>query len=152
MSDQLIFSNEYSDFVKQFAARGIWGEKSHNVFEDNAIPLAVANEKEGVVAGVIYHNYNPDAGTIEFSCYSQKKRWLTRKIINQILRYPFEELKLRVVFARFSEDNAFIGDIVKRLNATLHILPELWSQDKDQIVAILKYDNWKKSELYNERP
>lgn len=148
MHNQLIYCRQYNSFIKAFAAEGIWGRKSHCVFDDNSVPMAVANEKDGVIASVIFHNYNPDAQTIEFSCYAKSKRWLSRRIINQILRYPFDELKLRIVFARFSEDNSFIGDIVKRLNATLHVLPELAAHNKDQIVAILKHENWKKSEIY----
>lgn len=146
----LIFSKDYNDYFLSVAAKGIWNDAAYR-FEDTAVPLAVADDKKGLLACVIFRNYNPIAKTIEFSCYAQHKNWLSRKILNEILDYPFNELKLNCVVAKFSENNKLIANIVKRLNATLHILPELEGPNQNQYVAILKKSNWQKSELYNER-
>lgn len=148
MTNELVYSRDIKDFVLDFTERGIWGDRCDYRFDDNCQAFAIANEIDGVVAGLIYHNYNPDAGTIEVSCYSNKKRWLTRKLVNDMLHYPFEDLGLRIVTARFSEDNKFIGTLFKKIGATIHALPELWGVNKDEIVAILNVNDWKKSEIY----
>lgn len=149
-TDIYFYTEDYAkDYVKRYVSRGIWGVGTDKTFEDNSTPMAVLQDGKKMIAGIIFHNYDPDFETIEFSCYARNKNWLNRKILNKILRYPFEELGLRIVTARFSEDNTFIEKIVKRLNATTHRLPELWGVNKDQIFAILKADDWRKSELYS---
>ncbi|MEM6602516.1 MAG: hypothetical protein AAF621_00545 [Pseudomonadota bacterium] len=148
MTNELIFLKDQQQFIIDFTSCGIWGLHSKNTFEDNAVAMAVVNDRKGIIAGVIFHNYNPDAGTIEFSCYAAEKKWLSRKILNQILHYPFDELGLRIVFANFSEKQKHIKHMAERLGATTHILPDLWGVDEAKIVAILKAEDWKKSEIY----
>lgn len=153
MTRELVFysSDTLKKSVKDFVSRGIWGLGTSNTFEDNCVPIALMESGKKMVAGIIFHNFNKDAQTIEISCYSSVKNWLTRDVLNKILRYPFNEIGVRIVTARFSEDNYFIARIVKRLNSKVYILPELWGVKKDQLFAILKADDWKKTELFHER-
>lgn len=43
-----------------------------------------------LVAGVVYSNYDPDCPSMELSFAAATPRWLTRPIICELLRYPFE--------------------------------------------------------------
>ena len=151
MSNELIYAPEHKDFLQRFVSEGIWGRGTHKTFDDNSVFLAVANETDGVIAGIVYHYYNPDHGTIEMSGFTTKKHWLSRNILNKILEYPFNQLKLRLVFCRFSGNNRFIANIVERLGGTVHILPDMCGEGESQMFGILKRDNWYKSELYNGR-
>lgn len=45
-----------------------------------------------VVAGIIYHNFIPEYKNIEISMVATNPRWATKKILNQLLSYPFNQL------------------------------------------------------------
>ncbi|MGN7808027.1 hypothetical protein ACTJKE_36100 [Ensifer sp. 22521] len=44
-------------------------------------------EHGALVAGVVFHNYAPEAGVIELSAASTSKRWLTRPVLKGMFDY-----------------------------------------------------------------
>ena len=47
---------------------------------------------EYIIAGVVYHDYQPNFGTIQLSMAAVSPMWARREIIAQLLQYPFEQL------------------------------------------------------------
>src|ERR1035438_3733277 len=47
------------------------------------------------LGGVVFHNYQPRFKSIEVSLAADSHRWLTRRIIVQILGYPFDQLQVQ---------------------------------------------------------
>lgn len=50
----------------------------------------VLNEAGDLIAGVVFHNYDPFVKAIEVSCAASTPRWGNREIFRALLSYPFE--------------------------------------------------------------
>ena len=75
-----------SDFVAQMIPacqqRGFKNCKTIGIISDVSL-----------VAGLVYHNYNPDAGVIEISSAAiPGSRWMTRETVKRMYQYPFLQL------------------------------------------------------------
>jgi RimJ/RimL family protein N-acetyltransferase len=74
-----------------------------------ANPVAIGvMDAEGVrpMAGVVFHDYEPEFGTIQLSAAAVSPQWASRNIIKTILQYPFEELKVQKVWTATKHSNA----------------------------------------------
>lgn len=54
--------------------------------------IGVINEAGELVAGVVYHGYDQDCPSVEMSFAASTPKWLTRAIIGELLRYPYDGL------------------------------------------------------------
>lgn len=54
--------------------------------------IGVLNDRQNLVAGVVFHNYDPYVHSIEVSCAATSKVWAETDIVRAILRYPFVQL------------------------------------------------------------
>lgn len=54
--------------------------------------IGVVDDLGALIAGVVFHGYDPFTGNIEVSCASDTPRWGNREIFREILRYPFSQL------------------------------------------------------------
>lgn len=135
---------DFPDAVKTFVAAGIF-TPGRQFGPSTAIGFA--NADEGLVAGFVYHNFEPDAGVIEVSGYSTRRSWVNKSLLNVIFQYPFEQLGCRAVVARHSEQNKRVIRIWRALGATQTKIPELRGPNEAEVVAILTSDAWQKSKF-----
>lgn len=98
---------------------------------------------EPLVAGVVYHNWNPEAGVIELSSASETRNWLTKARLSQIFSYPFDGLGCQVCVARISEGNTRARRIWRALGATEYLIPRLRGRDQSEVIATLTDDAWR---------
>lgn len=143
MSNKVYAVVDYQAETKQFVEQGLWGGKRS--FEDGAMAIGFATEGAGLVAGVVYHDYDPEKGSVEMSAYSSTRRWLNRRLLSTIFAYPFEQIGCRITIARMSEQNAQSTGVWERLGAEMVRLPEVWGEGIACIVAVLTKDNWQES-------
>lgn len=54
--------------------------------------IGVINAAGELVAGVVYHGYDPDCPSVEMSFASSTPKWLTKNLICALLIYPFQSL------------------------------------------------------------
>ena len=106
---------------------------------------------EPLTAGFIYHNWNPEAGTIEVSGASTRRNWAGRDEVKAIFGYPFDELGCQMVVARHSVDNARVRRIWKALGASEYIIPRLRGRDEDEAIATLTVEAWRAFERSLDR-
>jgi len=53
---------------------------------------AIGVERDGcLVAGVVYHQFNPMRETMEVTIASDTPRWATKGVISRLLSYPFDD-------------------------------------------------------------
>lgn len=57
------------------------------------------------MAGVVFHDYHPEFGTMAFSLAADTPRWVTRRLIGKILAYPFEQLKINKLWSATAISN-----------------------------------------------
>lgn len=58
-----------------------------------ATAIGVVSEDGRMLAGVIYHSFDPFVRSIEISCASDGPRWGNREVFRSLLRYPFGQLQ-----------------------------------------------------------
>lgn len=52
--------------------------------------IGVLNAGGDLVGGVVYHGYDPDCPSVEMSFAATTRKWLTRNLIYELMKYPFE--------------------------------------------------------------
>ncbi|MBO6507982.1 MAG: N-acetyltransferase [Roseibium sp.] len=140
---------DYPDAVKAFVSAGLWG-RLRDFGECTSI--GYANAEEGLVAGFVFHNYEPEYGSIELSGFSTRRDWATRDVVANIFGgYPFKQLGCRLLIGRHSEHNTRVRRIWKALGAEEVLIPQLRSDDESEAVAILKRDVFLKSRFMRGR-
>jgi RimJ/RimL family protein N-acetyltransferase len=74
-----------------------------------------SKNRNKLLAGLVYHDYQKNNGTIQLSMASISPMWARREHIAEMLRYPFEQLGIYKVFTTTPEDN------VSALKVNAHI-------------------------------
>lgn len=135
---------EYPEAVRAFVAQGIFAPGREF---GASTAIGFATEDEGLVAGFVYHNYEPDTGVIEVSGYSTRRNWVNKALFKTIFDYPFKQLGCRMVVARHSATNKRVIRIWNALGATQTTLPDLRGPNEAEVVALLKADDWHNSKF-----
>lgn len=103
------------------AARFVAGRLGYAEVWDRCRAFGVVRDG-AIVGGIVFHDWNPDRGTIEFSCAGRD--WLTRRTLRAFGDYAFKVARL--VVARTSERNAVVRRVWKRLGGRETLVPDLW--------------------------
>ena len=138
---------EYPEAVKAFVAQGIFAPGREF---GASTAIGFANADTGLVAGVVYHNYEPSGQVIEVSAYSTRRNWINKSLLRIIFEYPFDQLGCRMVVARHSEHNKRAIRIWNALGAKQITLPDLRGPNEAEVVALLKADDWHNSKFMRE--
>lgn len=67
--------------------------------------LGVASDLGRLMAGVVFHDYQKDLGTIQLSMAADNPMWARRDTIKQLLSYPFRQLGVYKVWTASPHDN-----------------------------------------------
>ena len=88
----------YDEIVADFVAQLI--PHCHRGFGPNIKAVGVVSEGN-LIAGLIYHNWDPEAGSIEISAAALPgQNWLTRETIKRMYQFPFLQLGCQMVVQR----------------------------------------------------
>lgn len=100
-------------------------------------------EDGDLVAGIVYHDWSPEAGVIEVSIAAVPGRqWLTRETIKRIYEYPFLQLGCQMIFGRVEETNERLLRILAALNYSFIRVPRAYGRDLDCILCTLTVEDW----------
>lgn len=125
--------------LSKWVANLIWPGKLRDF--GNSQGLAIFENGE-LIAGMIYHNYEPDAGVIEISGAGTSKRWLTRETLRKMFAYPFEECDCQTVVMRVDPEDAPLRRMLTAYGFKLYVIPRLRGRHKDENVFLLTDDAW----------
>lgn len=101
-----------------------------------------------IVGGVIYHGWNPEAGTMEMSAAGRD--WLSRRVLHAMHAYPFDVAGCQMVALQTNENNAVMRRIAKAYGYTEIIIPRLMGRDQNAAILTLTDDAWKGSPFYKD--
>lgn len=101
---------------------------------------------ETMIAGTIYHNWYPEGGVIELSSAADSPRWLTRKSLQTMFGYPFDQLGCQLVVLRVSERNERMRNIAKRFGFSETIIPRLRDRKTAECIYCLTVEQWRERE------
>lgn len=103
---------------------------------------------EKLVAGMVYHNWEPEHGVVEISGAAITARWLTRPVLWQMFAYPFQGIGCQMVLMRVSERNEQwngrgLPRLLKAYGFDKHTIPRLYGRHEDGHVFSLTDDAWR---------
>lgn len=105
---------------------------------------AVVSEKDGaVLAGVVYHDYYPDYGTVQVSLAAATPRWATRRTIGQLLAIPFERFGCHKIWSSILFSNRRALRFNLGIGFTREaLLADYFGMDNHAIVTSLTKQAW----------
>ena len=125
-----------ADFVAQLIpscrSRGFGRCKAIGVLRD-----------EFLIAGIVYHHYDPDAGVIELSGAALPGvNWLTRETLRRMFEYPFLQIGVQLIVQRNSADDERLLGVLARYGYVFVRVPRMLGRDKDGVICLLTYEDW----------
>lgn len=109
---------------------------------------AMGVERQGeIVAGIVFHNWEPETGVIEISACGETPFWSTRTVLAVALDYCFSGLNCQAVVARISERNSKALKFWDMLGAERYEIPRLRGKDEAEIIFLLTDDAWSVSKF-----
>lgn len=126
--------------IVAWVANQIWPGQGRDFGACQGLAVLDGNE---LIAGIIYHNYHPDAAVMELSSASIDKRWLTRPVLKAMFEYPFIECHCQAVVLRVADENKHMHRIAKAYGFEHYVIPRLRGRDANENVFVLTDDAWK---------
>jgi RimJ/RimL family protein N-acetyltransferase len=99
-------------------------------------------DKGKLIAGVVFHNWQPGFRTIEISCAAESPRWAVRGIMSELLSYPFGQIGVNRVTCVTAHDNARTRRFLEGLGMTLEGVGVAAYGDKDAAFYRLLKSEW----------
>lgn len=140
----MIVQHDPTGAVADWTAMQIWGEVRS--FGEN-VTFGVF-QGDVLCAGLVWNEWNPDAGTIELSCAHVGSTLASKRVFPKAFEYPFSFA--RMIVARYDETNKPCRRLYSALGAKQYRIPDLRGEGKAEIIATLTKDQWAKSRLYHE--
>lgn len=139
----------WNDDVAQWIAAKL-DEKSFG----NCHAMGVLHDGE-LVAGVVYHQYSPEAGVIQMSAAAITAKWMTRPVLWEMFDYPFNRAKCQLCVLRVSETNHTEGGrgLVRLLPAygfKSYLIPRLRGRNEAEIIFTLSDDDWRANGFHRQ--
>ncbi len=127
------------DVIVGFVARQIKGaERGFG----NCVAMGVI-DGELLISGMIFHNYSPECETIELSGAAISKRWLTRRVFNEMFGYAFDYVGCQMLVARHSEHNKQLRRMWNAVGATEYMIPRLRGRNEAEVIATYTAETWR---------
>jgi hypothetical protein len=130
----------HDDIVAKFVATLI--PHGGNGFGANYKTIGVLDEDGYLIAGLVYHNYDPHAEVIELSGAATHKRWLTRGSIARMYQYPFHQCGCQMLVQRTPADNEHLLGQLAAYDFHFIKVPRMFGRDRDGVLCCLTYEAW----------
>ena len=104
--------------------------------------IGVLDQTGKAIAGIVYHDYSPEAGVISISAASITPRWLTRETIKRMYAYPFEQLNVQMLVQLTpAEDERLLRQLAAGGYSFIKV-PRLLGRDRDGVLCLLTREAW----------
>lgn len=112
--------------------------------------IGVINDDGVLVAGWVWHGWDPSAETMEFSGAGLTAKWMTRAILHELFAYAFDRAGCQMVMTRNSAGNKRLHRQLARFGFTRWDVPRLFGRAEDGVFWTLTDDQWRNSDFYLE--
>ena len=136
---------DQDDLVADFVARSkvASGATKRAGFPPNKRAIGIIDDQNELIAGIVYFNYNPEAGTIEMSVEAlPKQRWLTPTTLAVMFQYPFVHCGCQMLITKTMARSTHVLRMLAAMNFTLILHPRAGGRYEDGVVAQLTYEDW----------
>ena len=104
---------------------------------------AVGFTREGnLIGGVIYHNYDPEAGVIEISSGINPQYHLTRGEWQDVMDAPFVKMDCQMICFRVSKTNKRLRSTLRRMGCQEYIIPRMLGRTNSLAILTLTDEDW----------
>jgi hypothetical protein len=104
--------------------------------------FGVVNAKGELIAGMVYHNWDREAGVIEMSGAAIDPKWLNVETLRRMYSYPYLELRCQMTFMRVAADNERLLRQLAAFNYAFITMPRMLGRDRDAVLCQLTYEAW----------
>lgn len=113
---------------------------------DKFVAMDVTRDGERI-GGTIYHDWNPEAGTM---CMSSAggKGWLTRTVLFRMHSYIFDDVACQLAVLQVSEHNAVMLRIAEAYGYRKHLIPRLRGRNEAEYILTLTEEDWRASRFH----
>ncbi|QLB38228.1 head assembly protein [Sulfitobacter phage phiGT1] len=125
--------------ISQWVSLHSFGHRD-NVWPDSS---SYGVMRDGVpIAGVIYHDYKPSAGTVQYSGAATDRSWLKGPSLHLMFSYMFDDLGCQMVLTGNSSENTGLHRLLEVLDHKKHVIERGWGRDEDLYLWTLTKENW----------
>jgi len=108
-----------------------------------AAAIGVLDAHGRLIAGLVYHTYNPEAGVIEIcGAALPGQYWMTRETLRQMYGYPFLQLRCQMVVNVVAAEDERQLYMMSRFGYSFSRVPRLFGRDRDAVVGTLTIEDW----------
>ena len=112
-------------------------------FGDNIRAIGVIDAAGNLIAGIVYHNWDPEAGVIELSGAALPGvNWLTRETLKRMFQFPFLQCNCQMVVQRTPADDRRLLGILAAYGYDLVAVPRLFGRNRDGVICCLTREAW----------
>lgn len=95
-----------------------------------------------LIAGLVYHDWQPWFKSIQLSCAAVHPKWASRRILAEVFAYPFHQLGVNRIVAVTETDNHKTRRILEGIGYTLEGIGVKAFGEKDAASYRLLKDEW----------
>ncbi len=111
--------------------------------DKNLRAIGIIDERNELIAGIVYFNYNPEAGTIEMSVEAlPKQRWLTPTTLGVMFQYPFVHCGCQMLITKTMARSTHVLRMLAAMNFSLIRIPRAGGRNEDGVLALLTQEDW----------
>jgi hypothetical protein len=132
-----------ADFVARSKLASGFSEWQSGFADKNLKAIGIANDDNELIAGIVYFNYHPEAGTIEMSIDAiPKQRWLTRSTLAVMFQYPFLQCGCQMLITKTSARSLHVLRMLAAMNFALIRIPRANGRNDDGVICLLTVEDW----------
>lgn len=114
--------------------------------------IGVIDDEGTLIAGVVYHHWNPAAGVIHMSAASLPgANWLTRETLSRMYEYPFDQCGCQMVLKTIPADREELLSLLAHGGYMFVAVPRLFGRDRDGVICLFTAEVWAKSRFNKNR-
>ena len=140
---------EEMQVVTRWVASRIWPGTPDKDFGPSCAMVVVDGDQ--LIAAVVCHNWDEQAGVLEISAAGDNRRWMSRRVLQTLFSRIFGEFQVQTCVARIDAENTALVSIFERFGFTSHRLPNLRGKGRDEIVCLLTAEACKSGRFYSEK-
>ena len=114
----------------------------------NCRAIGICDDNDELIAGLVYNNFNPKAGTMEISGAALPgKYWATPQTLLYMHTFPFGQCRCQMVTMRVRKSDERLLRQLRALGYELVGLPRIFGRDEDGVICYLTDDAWKANKI-----
>lgn len=130
---------EQTERLAFLVADRIWPGRGYDFGACRAIAIVDGNH---LAAGIIYHNYDDEAGVLELSAAAFKPGWLTRTTLKAMFDYPFISCGCQAVVHRIPDEDHVQHRMLSSYGHIRYRIPRLRGVNKAENIYVLTRETW----------